>query len=158
VVLDRADAAAERDPDHQWHLLPAARTEVQLRDLADDLVVRRVDEAVELDLAHRPIATEREADRRTDDPGLGERRVDHAILAEVLLQAVGHAEHAAELADVLAHDEHLGIVFHGAAQCGVDGLGQDELGHQCTSACEANEAWYLTNHSFCSRSSGVCSS
>ncbi len=35
-----------------------------------------------------------------------ERRVDHAVVAELVQQALRHAEHAADLADVLAqHDD-----------------------------------------------------
>ena len=75
-----------------------------------------IDEAVELDLAHRPVAAQRQPDRGADDAGLGERGVDDPVLAEVLLQAVGDPEDAAELADVLAHDQDLGVVLHGLAQ------------------------------------------
>ena len=126
VVLDRADAAAERDPDddRQPHLAP--RAVVHLRHLRHDLVVRRVDEAVELDLADRPVAADGQADRGADDAGLGQRGVDHPLLAEVLLQAVGDPEDAAELADVLAHDEDLGVVLQGAAQAGVERLADGE--------------------------------
>jgi hypothetical protein len=53
VVLDRADAAAERDADRDRHRDGPLAARVHLGELADDLVVRRVDEAVELDLAHR---------------------------------------------------------------------------------------------------------
>ena len=130
VVLDRADAAAERDPDDDRHLDLALAAEVDLRDLADDLVVGRVDEPVELDLADRPVAAHRHADRGAEDAGLGERRVDDPVLAEVLLQAVGDPEDAAELADVLAHDEDLGVVLHRLAQAGVEALGQGDLAHR----------------------------
>ena len=127
VVLDRADAAAERDPDHHRHLRAALGAVAHLRDLADDLVVRRVDEAVELDLDHRPVAAQRHADRGADDAGLRERAVDDAVLAEVLLQAVGDPEDAAELADVLAHDQDLGVVLHRLAQAHVEALGERDL-------------------------------
>ena len=122
VVLDRADAAAERNPDDHRDRHPALRPVVHLRDLGDDLVVGGVDEAVELDLAHRAVAADREADRGADDAGLGERGVDHALFAEVLLQAVGDAEDAAELADVLTHDDDLVVGLQGAAQASGDAL------------------------------------
>ncbi len=140
VVLDRADAAAERDADHHRDPDLALRPVVHLGDLADDLVVRRVDEAVELDLADRPVAADREPDRGADDAGLGQRGVDDAVLAEVLLQAVGDPEDAAELADVLAHQDDLGVVLHGLAQAGVECLADGERlgGHQCASP--ANES------------------
>jgi hypothetical protein len=96
-----------------------------------------VDEAVELDLAHRAVAADREADRRPDDAGLGERGVDHALFTEVLLQAVGDAEDAAELADVLSHDDDLVVVLQGAAQAKGDGFTQ-RGGHRWL---PSNEAW-----------------
>src|SRR5690606_14600908 len=37
------------------------------------------------------------------------------------LQMLGHAEHAAELADVLAHEEHPRVLLHRAPQAGVHG-------------------------------------
>ena len=76
----------------------AERAEPVLGQLAHDLVERGEHEAVELDLADRPVAAQREPDRGADDAGLGERGVHHPVLAEVLLQPVGDAEHAAELA------------------------------------------------------------
>jgi hypothetical protein len=132
VVLDRADAAAERDPDHHGDAEPAARAVVHLRHLRHDLVVRGVDEAVELDLADRPVAADGQTDSGADDAGLGQRGVDHPLVAEVLLEPVGDPEDAAELADVLAHDDDLGVGLQGAAQAGVEGLAEGERlrGHQ----------------------------
>jgi hypothetical protein len=37
---------------------------------------------------------------------LGDRRIEHAMFAVLALQPVGRAEHAAEIADVLAHEDH----------------------------------------------------
>ncbi len=148
VVLDRADAAAERDPDDDRHLDPALGAEVDLGDLADDLVVGRVDEAVELDLDDRPVAAHRHADRGADDAGLGQRAVDDAVLAEVLLQSVGDPEDAAELADVLTHDQDLRVVLHRLAQPHVEALGErDLLGH--VSALPSNDSRYAANSSCC---------
>ncbi len=70
----------------------------------------------ELDLGHRAQAVERHADRGADDAGLGERRVDHAVGAELVEQARGRAEHAAELADVLAEDDDARVGLHLRAQ------------------------------------------
>ena len=74
--------------------------------MADDLIERRIDEARELDLGDRAEPGGRHADRDAADRELGERRVDHPVRAEALEQALGRAEHAAVLADVLAqhHD------------------------------------------------------
>ena len=63
-------------------------------------------------------------------PDSAKRGVDDPVLAEVFLQAVGHPEDAAERANVLAHQNHFGIVFEGLAQAGVDGAGEGQLGHQ----------------------------
>ena len=63
---------------------------------------------------HRAVAAVCQADGGAHDAGLGERGVHDAVLPKVLLQPVGDAEDAAEGADVLAHQDHLGIVFEGA--------------------------------------------
>src|SRR6478752_3382942 len=127
VVLRAADAAAERDADDHGDLHRAERTGVHLGDLADDLVEGGVDEAVELDLADRAVAAQRHADRGADDAGLGERAVDDAVLAEVLLQALGDAEDATELADVLTDEHDLGVGLHGLAQAVGDALAESDL-------------------------------
>ena len=109
------------------------RPEVHLGDLADDLVERRKHESVELDLTHRPIAAQRHADRGPDDARLGQRRIDHPVLPEVLLQSFGDPEHAAQLADVLTRQHHLRVGLQGPAQSGVEGLGHGHL-HAVTSS------------------------
>lgn len=159
VVLDRADAARVRDADDDRHLDLAQRTGVHLRELGDDLVVGGKDEAVELDLDDRAVAAQRHTDRGADDAGLGQRGVDHPLLAEVLLEAVGDTEDAAELADVLAHDEDLGVGLHGGTQRLVDRLGNGDLledGHgqfpSAAASASANDAWYAAN---CARSSST---
>src|SRR3954467_15141324 len=52
------------------------------------------------------------ADGGADDPGLGQRRVHHAIGPELVDEAVGDLERAAEDADVLAHQEHALVGAH----------------------------------------------
>ncbi len=42
---------------------------------------------------------------RCNDAAFRDRRVEHPMLAVLLLQPIGHAEHAAEIADVLAHHD-----------------------------------------------------
>jgi hypothetical protein len=129
-MLDRTDTAADRDADDHRQLHLAEGAGAHLGDLTDDVVERRIDEAVELDLDNRAVAAQRHADRGADDAGLGERGVDDAGLAEVLLQAVGHPEDTAQLADVLAHEDDLGVALHGDAQAGVDALGNGHRRHQ----------------------------
>ena len=81
-----------------------------------ELVEAAGDEVGELHLADRPHARDRGADRRADDRRLGERRVHHARLAELLEEAVGDLERAAERADVLADHEHALVAAHLLAQ------------------------------------------
>ena len=121
VVLHRADTTAVRDPQHDRQGDPPSRPVVHLRHLVDDLVERQVREAVELDLAHRPVPAQGQADGGADDAGLRQRGVDHPLVTEVLEQAVGDPEHAAEPAHVLAHDEHGRVTFQRAAQALVEG-------------------------------------
>ena len=45
------------------------------------------------------------------DQSLGQRRVEHALRAEALLQAAGGAEHAAVDADILAEHDDVAIVL-----------------------------------------------
>ncbi len=124
VVLDGADSARVRDADDDGQLDLAQRAGVHLGELRDDLVVGREDETVELDLHDRPVAAQGETDRGADDAGLRERRVHHPVGAEVLGQAVGHAEHPAEGADVLAHEHDLLVALQGLAHARVDRLGE----------------------------------
>src|SRR3984957_19773924 len=133
MVLDRADSAAERDPDHDGEGDGPAGAVAHLGELADDLVERGEDEAVKLDLAHRPVAAQRQADRGADDARLGQRGIDHAMLAEVLLQSVRHPEDAAELADILAHDHYLGVGLERLAQPRVERLGESDRAHRAAS-------------------------
>lgn len=107
--------------------------------LVDDLVISRVDEPVELHLTHRSITAHRQPDRCSDYAGLGKWRVEHPVLAELGLQAVGDAEDSAELADVLTHHEHLGVGLHRPTQARVERFGQRHGAHgESTSgdACE----------------------
>ena len=100
-------AAVGRSNDHRHG--PFGRGPIaDFRDLADDLVVAGVDVIGELDLDDRFEAVSRHPDRRRDDPALADRSVEHAGLAEFLLQAFGDPEDAAEITDVLAeHDDVL---------------------------------------------------
>ena len=71
--------------------------------------------------------------RPTETPAiarLGERRVEHAALAELVLQPVGHAEDAAELPDVLAEEEHPVVLGQRVAERLVQRLGHRDLSHR----------------------------
>ena len=124
VVLDGADVPAVGDADDDGHAdsAPSCRFVI----LASCEVIwsnAGEDEPVELDLAHRPEPAHREPDRGADDAGLGERGVEHALLAELGLQPLGDAEDAAERADVLAHQQHAVVRRQRRAQPGVERRG-----------------------------------
>ena len=59
-----------------------------------------------------------------------ERRVDHALRPEALLQPDGGAEHAAVDADVLAEHDDVRVLLHGARERQVDGFDQRHLRHR----------------------------
>src|SRR6185312_10515444 len=67
VMLNRADPTTERDTDRNRHPERTRRAVVDLRDLTHDLVEPGIDEAVELDLAHRAVAANGQSDRCPDD-------------------------------------------------------------------------------------------
>ena len=70
------------------------------------------------------------ADRDADDHRLGERRVHHAVAAELVEQAVGGQEDAALLADVLAQDDDRLVAAHLLGQRLADRLDVRHDGHQ----------------------------
>ena len=95
---------------------------------------------------HRPVAAHRQADRGADDRRLRERGVDDAQLAEVLLQAVGHAEDAAERPMSSPMSRTLASSSSALAQAGVERLRHRRVvGHQCSPP--ANDARYSANSS-----------
>src|SRR5712692_10317837 len=102
-MLDGADVATEGDANGDRQRDPG--TISVLGDVADDLLERRVNKAVELDLRNGPEAAQCQAHRDADDGRLGQWRVEDALFAEGLLQSVGDPKDAAERAHVLAKDE-----------------------------------------------------
>ena len=69
-------------------------------------------EPQELYLGDRPHPGHGQPERRPGDDCFGQRHVNNAVLAEHLLQAVGHAEHATEPANVLAEHHHPLVLLH----------------------------------------------
>ena len=104
------EAAAGGQPDGDVHrqALPV----VHLAGDVDELVEAAGDEVRELHLADRPHPLDGGADGAADDRRLGQRRVHHAVGAELVDEAVGHLEGAAEDADVLAHHEDALVGAH----------------------------------------------
>ena len=129
VQLGRAHAAAVRHADDERELhLPAGAPAVAA-DVGDQLVEARIREGVVLHLADRLPAGHAEPDRAAEDPGLGERRVDAAVLAEAVAQPGRRAEDAAGAADVLAHDHHRVVARELDVERVVDRLDEEELSH-----------------------------
>src|SRR5690348_13963926 len=71
--------------------------------LAHDLVVSRIHVIRELDLRDRAQPVHRHADGSRHDTAFRDGRIEHAMLAETLLQAFRATENSTEVADVLAH-------------------------------------------------------
>ena len=98
-------AGALRHADHHRHPHLPAEHVVDRRRVVDDLVHRQQREVDRHQLDHRAQAGHRRADAHPDDRVLGDRRVAHALLAELVEQPGGDLERAVEDADVLAHQE-----------------------------------------------------
>ena len=122
VRLPAEDAAAVRGADGDGRGEVTRRSVAQPRRLADELVEAGIDVVGELDLGHGPQPVRAHADGRGDDAAFVDGRVEHARLAELRLQAGGRAEHAAEIADVFPHHDHVRVAGHGDLQRGVDRL------------------------------------
>jgi hypothetical protein len=115
VLRCRRRPQADRHPRDQRYAALPAEHEAVLRGLVDQLVHRAQREIDHAHFDHRTQARERHADRRAHDRGFRDRRVDHALGAELLLQSPVLRKDAAA-AQVLAerHDARIGA--HGLAQ------------------------------------------
>jgi hypothetical protein len=89
---------------------------VRLRGDGDDQVERAADEVGELQLDDGPLALPGRADRRADEAMLRDRRVEDALVAELLPEPLRDAERAAEVADVLAEQEDALVLEQRVAQ------------------------------------------
>jgi hypothetical protein len=112
VIETAADVAPARRAHHDRDRRAAAVAIAQRGRLVDDLIEAARDEVGELHLGDRAVAAQRRADADADDRRLGDGRIDHAHLAELLVQSLGHAEGAAVRTDVLTQHEHLRIAAH----------------------------------------------
>src|SRR5204863_283204 len=75
-------------------------------------VVGARNEVDELHLGHGPQAHVRRAGRGADDRRFRDRRVDHALLAELLREPFGDLEGTAVCPDVLTKNEDAGVALH----------------------------------------------
>ena len=129
VVEGSVHAASVRSPHHDGHVPVTVGPVANARRLADQLVEGGVDEVGELDLGNRQHAVHGHAKRDADDCRLGERRVDHAPLPELLQEVGGGAEDAAARSDVLAHHHDPLVGLHLVPERVVDRLDDVLLGH-----------------------------
>ncbi len=105
-------AGAVRGADHQRAAHLAAEHRADLGRVVDDLVHRDEQEVDRHDLDDRPLAEHRRADAGADEALLGDRRVAHAVGAELVEQPGGHLVGAVEDADLLAHHEDAVVARH----------------------------------------------
>ena len=100
---------------------------VDLGRLIDQLVHDQRDEIAEHHLEDRPLPGHGGADRDAECAGFRDRRIDHALGAELREQPIGLLEHAAGGADILAHQDDRVVEAHFAEQrfqhCGAIGGG-----------------------------------
>src|SRR5262249_47385177 len=107
----------------------------QPRRLRHDLVVSRVHVVGELDLYAGPQSIGRHADGGADDAGLADRRVEAAARPEFLLQALRAAEHATEVADILAEHDDVVVALHADVHGVADRLDHRPARHGQIPAC-----------------------
>ena len=130
VVQRPVDAAAPRRADHQGAAEVAVGPVPDPGRLGHDLVERGMDEVGELDLGDGQQAVQGHPDGDPDDEGLGQRRVDDPLLAELLHEPLGDPEHAAARADVLAQDDDALVALHLVPEGVVDRGDDVLLGHE----------------------------
>ncbi len=149
LATANAAAAGRADHDRRGEIAGAAITDA--RELARDLVHRRVDVVGELDLGDRLQPVHGHADGRGHDAALGDRRIEHALIAVFSLQAIGDAEHATKIANVFSHDDDGRISRHHHIHGGVQGLDHVHLRHgQSTLATSPSSALSLISSASCS--------
>src|SRR3954470_4040570 len=110
--LPTEDAAAIRRADDHRHRPFGSGAIADLGDLADDLVVAGINVVGELDLDQWLQAVARHSDGGRNDAALADRSIEHAGLAELLLEALGDPEDATEIADVLAEHDDVVVARH----------------------------------------------
>src|SRR5207247_3844767 len=105
-VIERAvDAATPGHADDEGHAVSAVAAVADTRGLVDDLLEGGCAEIRELHLGDRQEPAERCTDGDADDRRLRDRCVDDPVAPELLDEPIGHAEHTAADADVLAHED-----------------------------------------------------
>ncbi len=126
VLRARAGRRSLLRPHDEGRVRPARCHVADVRRLVDELVEGNEEEVRPHHLHDRPEPLERGADRSAEDRALADRRVEHALGAELLLQPPCDPEDATCRADVLAEDEHVGSALELVAECPVDRLAEGE--------------------------------
>src|SRR5713226_2756754 len=85
---------------------------VRLRGHVDDLIEGAADEVHELELGHGAQSGKSGSEGSADDGRLRNRRIDHALGAEPVDEAIGDFESTAVDADVLAQTKDGGVALH----------------------------------------------
>src|SRR5438067_13663412 len=106
----RAHACTARSSKHRWNVsAPAIAT---LGRIVCQQIESARDEIDELKLGHSLHAHQSRAASRADDRSFGNRRIDHALFAEVIDQSVSNFERTAVSADVFTNHEHSRVALH----------------------------------------------
>ena len=120
--LAAEDAAAGGHANGDGRGKVSGRAVPQTGGLRNNLVVGRIHVVGELDLDARPQPVGCHTDRSANDGTLVDGCVEAPVRSESLLQALGAAEDAAEVADVLSEYDHPFVTFHGHNVCVADGF------------------------------------
>ena len=112
MLRRHADAAPLGPPNHHRNGVLAAQHEAELRGLVDQHVHGEGDEIEDLDLDHRAKARDRGPDPAADETGFRNRSVPYPFRTELLHEPFRRPEDPAGRADVLAHDDDLGVALH----------------------------------------------
>ena len=107
-----AAAAAGLGAEDDRDLDPAAGHVAELRRLVDDRVEADGEEVHVHDLGDRSQARHRGADRGAEQARLGDRRVDHPLRPEAVVETAGRAVDTAAGADVDAHHDDVLVALH----------------------------------------------
>src|ERR1700678_2296337 len=136
--LAAADAAAAGRADgHGREEFPGTAV-ADARQFTADLIEARIDVIRKLNFGDRAQAVDAHADGRGDDAALGDGRVDDPMFAVLALQSLGGPKHAAEIADVLAHEHHRRIPLEHDVHGGVQSLNHVHSGHELKSPQKAS--------------------
>ncbi len=107
----------------------AAEHRVNLGGVIDDLVEREQREVDAHHLRHRAQAHDGRANRRADDPRLGDGGIYDAAFAKLIQKAAGDRVGASVGADIFADEEDAIIALHLLAQRLADRLAKSDLRH-----------------------------